>query len=94
MPKTGRHDARPVAALGVQQTGTVVRVITDKGFGFVRGADNNEYFFHRSNCYDGAWEAIVASGEWAPNRPVPRCDVTFEGTETQKGLRAEHVRIA
>jgi len=28
-------------------TGTVKRVISDRGFGFILGEDGKEYFFHR-----------------------------------------------
>ncbi len=29
-------------------TGKVVRIIEDKGFGFIKSEDGREYFFHRS----------------------------------------------
>lgn len=28
--------------------GSIVRVVTDKGFGFIRTDDGTEYFFHRT----------------------------------------------
>lgn len=30
-------------------TGKIKKVIHDKGFGFIKGIDNQDYFFHRSN---------------------------------------------
>lgn len=38
--------------------GHVVRVVADKGFGFIRGEDNIEYFFHRSVVEDNGWDAV------------------------------------
>jgi CspA family cold shock protein len=32
--------------------GTVKRLVTDKGFGFVKGTNGTEYFFHRSAAED------------------------------------------
>jgi cold shock CspA family protein len=32
----------------VTLTGKVVRLLADKGFGFIHGPDGTEYFFHRS----------------------------------------------
>jgi cold shock CspA family protein len=29
-------------------TGTIKKVISERGFGFIEGADGKEYFFHRS----------------------------------------------
>jgi cold shock CspA family protein len=37
---------------GAGQMGTVVRVVTDRGFGFIRGTDERDYFFHRSGTHD------------------------------------------
>ena len=31
-------------------TGTIKRLVSDKGFGFVAASDGNEYFFHHSGC--------------------------------------------
>jgi cold shock CspA family protein len=31
-------------------TGTIKRIVRDKGFGFVAAPDGNEYFFHQSAC--------------------------------------------
>lgn len=31
-------------------TGQVIRIRHDKGFGFIKGEDNVERFFHRSRC--------------------------------------------
>ena len=31
-------------------TGTIKRLVHDKGFGFIAASDGNEYFFHQSSC--------------------------------------------
>jgi CspA family cold shock protein len=58
--------------------GTVARLIGDKGFGFITGADGLEYFFHRSAAPD--FDALT-EGE----------AVRFTPTQGAKGLRAESV---
>jgi CspA family cold shock protein len=63
-----------------RMNGTVVRLMMDKGFGFIKGEDSKEYFFHRSASQ--AWD------EMQENTPV-----TFSPTEGPKGLRAEDVRL-
>ena len=30
--------------------GTIKRLVSDKGFGFILASDGNEYFFHNSAC--------------------------------------------
>ena len=32
--------------------GTIKRLVSDKGFGFILASDGNEYFFHNSACAD------------------------------------------
>ena len=31
-------------------TGTIKRMVSDKGFGFIAAGDGTEYFFHQSAC--------------------------------------------
>lgn len=92
---SGRNDARPLDVAGEQRRGVVIRIVNDRGFGFIREGDGrpgtDEYFFHRSNCYDGAWERILAL--CPEGKPVAACAVSFEATTTSKGLRAERVRV-
>ena len=61
--------------------GTVKRLVSDKGFGFVAAADGSEYFFHQSGCaeFDSMHEGQA---------------VTFEAGQGPKGPRAENVRVA
>lgn len=63
--------------------GEIRRVILDKGFGFIRGSDGRERFFHRS--------ALEPAVEFADLREGQR--VTFRDEAGAKGPRAEDVRI-
>lgn len=59
--------------------GTVVRVVADKGFGFLAGPDGTEYFFHRSAAAIDFDTLTVGNV------------VTFVPTQGPKGPRAERV---
>jgi CspA family cold shock protein len=61
--------------------GTVKRLVSDKGFGFVAAEDGSEYFFHQSACDQ---YSSLREGQ----------NVTFEKGQGPKGPRAENVRIA
>jgi cold shock protein len=63
--------------------GTIKRMVSDKGFGFVAAADGQEYFFHQS---------AVAGGQFDQLREGQA--VTFETGQGPKGPRAENVRPA
>lgn len=63
-------------------TGTIKRLVGDKGFGFVVGPDGKEYFFHQSAC-DGQFDHLHEGQA-----------VTFTMGEGPKGPRAEDVRVA
>jgi len=63
-------------------TGTVTRLLPDKGFGFIEAPDGSEYFFHRSGMEFGEFAALS-----------PDALVSFDGTMGPKGLRAEAVRL-
>lgn len=63
-------------------SGTIKRLIHDKGFGFVAAEDGTEYFFHQSACH-GAFDTL---------REGQR--VTFEKGQGPKGPRAENISPA
>ena len=65
-------------------TGEIVRVEFEKGFGFIRGEDGVERFFHATALQGMRFDDL---------RRLPVL-VTFEPTQTPKGLRAEQVRQA
>ena len=65
------------------QNGTIKRLVSDKGFGFVAAADGSEYFFHQSAC-NGVRYDDLREGQ----------TVTFEAGQGPKGPRAENIRLA
>ena len=67
----------------MSMNGTIKRLVSDKGFGFVAAADGNEYFFHQSACVDGGFDQL-REGQ----------SVTFTTGNGPKGPRAESVRLA
>ena len=60
--------------------GTIKRLVSDKGFGFVAAEDGSEYFFHQSACanFDSLREGQR---------------VTFQAGQGPKGPRAENVTV-
>ena len=64
-------------------TGTIKRLVSDKGFGFVAAPDGNEYFFHQSACNGVSFDAL-REGE----------SVTFQTGQGPKGPRAENITRA
>ena len=66
-------------------TGTIARIVGDRGFGFIRDDQGKEYFFHATAVDGGAFERL-REGE----------QVTFdrEGDTRGKGDRAINVRPA
>ena len=60
-------------------TGTVKRLVSEKGFGFIADNNGHEYFFHQSACdrFDSLREGQ---------------QVTFQVGQGPKGPRAERVQ--
>jgi CspA family cold shock protein len=65
-------------------TGTVKKVISDRGFGFIAAEDGKEYFFHRTGLQGSLDFDRLVGGE----------RVTFEVEASPKGPRATNVRAA
>ena len=63
--------------------GTIKRMVTDKGFGFVAAQDGTEYFFHQSACTDVRFDDLREGQA-----------VTFQQGQGPKGPRAENVKPA
>ena len=63
--------------------GTIKRLMSDKGFGFVASEAGNEYFFHQSAC-SGVEFYELHEGQ----------AVAFDEGEGPKGPRAENVTLA
>ena len=65
-------------------TGTIKKVIADRGFGFIVAEDGKDYFFHR--------DALDSSMDF--DRLVGGERVEFEIEQSPKGPRAVKVRAA
>src|SRR5207247_3335348 len=50
--------------LGVMPTGTIARLLIDKGFGFIRDEGGIEHFFHRSSVRGRSEERRVGKECW------------------------------
>ena len=64
--------------------GTVKKLVAERGFGFIEAEDGKEYFFHRSGLEGTMNFDSLMGGE----------KVTFEIEPSQKGPRANRVKIA
>ena len=63
--------------------GTVKRLVSDKGFGFIAAEDGNEYFFHQSACTEVSFRELREGQA-----------VVFDQGQGPKGPRGENVRLA
>jgi CspA family cold shock protein len=63
-------------------TGTIARLLIDKGFGFIRDESGIEHFFHRSAVRGAVFE-LLREGQ----------RVEFTNEESAKGPRAGDVRL-
>ena len=63
-------------------TGTIKKLIRDRGFGFINDTDGREVFFHRSGLVEANFDTLT-EGQ----------DVEFEIERTPKGPRAIEVKI-
>ncbi|MNX87947.1 Cold-shock DNA-binding domain protein [compost metagenome] len=72
---------RPQARLtpGVQG-GTILKVLHDKGFGFLRGDDDQDYYFNTHSLAALSLEQLSAGSR-----------VRFEAVNSARGLRAQNV---
>jgi len=65
-------------------TGTIKKVVSDRGFGFISGEDEKEYFFHRDGLDSSLDFDRLVGGE----------SVEFDVEQSPKGPRATKVRAA
>jgi cold shock protein len=63
--------------------GTIKRLVSDKGFGFVLADDGMEYFFHQASVVGGGFDNLREGQA-----------LTFDKGQGAKGPRAENVRVA
>ena len=64
------------------QSGTIKKLVSDRGFGFIAAEDGKEYFFHRSGT-DTDFDRLQGGER-----------VTFEVEASPKGPRAGRVQLA
>ena len=74
---------RPAAAgpAGPKTRGRIKKMVRDRGFGFIRGEDGKEVFFHRSGLNAGDYDALNEGDS-----------VEYVVQEGPRGARAESVR--
>ena len=61
-------------------TGTIKKIVSERGFGFIAAEDGNEYFFHKSGT-EGDFDTLVGGEK-----------VAYEIEASPKGPRARSVR--
>ena len=65
-------------------TGTIKKLVSDRGFGFIAAEDGKEYFFHR--------DGLTASLDF--DRLSTGDRVQFDVEQSPKGARAKNVQSA
>ena len=63
-------------------SGTIKKIVSDRGFGFIQAEDGRDYFFHRSGV-EGDFDGLLGGEK-----------VTFEVESSPKGPRARKVRLS
>src|SRR5262249_60869536 len=77
----GRRPGTTQVASGPKARGRIKKMGRDRGFGFIRGEDGKEVFFHRSGMAGSDYDS-VSEGD----------AVEYVIQEGPRGARAEHVR--
>jgi CspA family cold shock protein len=78
-----RGASQPQVASGPKCKGKIKKMVRDRGFGFIRGDDGKEVFFHRSGLNAADYDAL-SEGD----------NVEYVVQEGPRGARAENVRQA
>ena len=65
-------------------TGTIKKIVSDRGFGFITAEDGKDYFFHR--------DGLAASLDF--DRLIGGEKVEFDVESSPKGARAKNVQSA
>ncbi len=78
-----RQRSAPPVPSGPKCRGKIKKMVRDRGFGFIRGDDGKEVFFHRSGLNAADYDAL-SEGD----------SVEYVVQEGPRGARAENVRQA
>jgi CspA family cold shock protein len=81
--RSRRRAAAPQAPAGPKCKGKIKKMVRDRGFGFIRGDDGKEVFFHRSGLNAADYD-VLSEGD----------TVEYVVQEGPRGARAENVRQA
>src|SRR5258706_9751397 len=82
-PARSRHFFRE-GREGEMPTGTIKKLVSDRGFGFIAAEDGREYFFHRTGLDSSVnFDSLAGGGR-----------VSFEIEASPKGPRAERIKLA
>jgi CspA family cold shock protein len=68
----------------IMARGTIVRMIRDRGFGFVQAEDGKEIFFHHSTLPSGVFDSL-ADGQ--------TLEFDIENDQRGRGERATNVQV-
>lgn len=63
-------------------TGTIKRLVRERGFGFIRSSEGTEIFFHRSALAAGGFDALEEGQA-----------VEFDVQRGEKGARAANMKV-
>lgn len=63
-------------------TGTIRKLMKDRGFGFIRTPEGNDVFFHRSDCRQVDFDALSLGQR-----------LEFEELQAPRGARAANLRM-
>lgn len=81
-PRPERRPSQPTRPIaeGERLQGTIVRVVADRGFGFVRDSQEQDYFFSERDMPMGSFSRVRVGDS-----------MTFVASNSAKGLRATPV---
>lgn len=64
-------------------TGTIKKLVRERGFGFISDTDGRELFFHQSGLVEAKYDALTEGQK-----------VTFEVEQSPKGPRAVQIQLS
>jgi CspA family cold shock protein len=83
VPVWDRDPSSACPEVATMPEGRIKKIIHDRGFGFVRGDDGNEVFFHRTELTTVDFDSLEEGQA-----------VTFEVVNSPKGPRARNLKQA